>query len=250
MEEKKKLLEEPMQGMPMEKAENETPLTAQEKQGINMQAMLDAMQAQRKKIRIGQEEIRKANAVLLKYKNKRSALERRLIENEKWWEGRAFDLMAEGNRKQAKRPTKWLFNVIMGKHADMVEAFPEPVILPREQGDEAEAKTLQSIIPVILKHNGYEQTYNRQAWDKNKSGIVYTAVTWDQSKLHGLGDVSITNVDPMNLIIEPGIEDIQQSKNIFLLTLHDKEDLIARYPQLENKQLSSPIGLGEYEQAG
>ena len=61
--------------------------------------------------------------------------------------------MSSPSDLRAKHPTKWLFNVIMGKHADMVEAYPEPSILPREKNDEAEAKALQSIIPVILKRN-------------------------------------------------------------------------------------------------
>lgn len=256
MEDKKKMLEEeqqpspllqaqpPMQGAPIENAPR---MTGEERQAINAQALMDAMQTQKRMHTIGQDDIRRANMTLLKYKNKRSAMEKRLIENERWWEGRAFDLMQEGNRLQAKRPTKWLFNVIMGKHADMVEAFPEPTILPREQGDEAEAKALQSIIPVILKQNGYEKTYNRQAWDKNKSGIVFTAVTWDASKLHGLGDISITAIDPLNLFWEPGIEDIQQSRNVFFVTLHDKEALKERYPQLEGVQMGNAIGLAEYD---
>lgn len=267
MEDKKKMLEEkqqsemqqeekeaqpsplsPMpnaQGAPMQ---NGAPaLSGEEKQAISAKALMDAMQMQKRMHTIGQDEIRKANMTLLKYKNKRAQMERRLIENEKWWEGRAFDLMAEGNPLQAKRPTKWLFNVIMGKHADMVEAYPEPTILPREKNDEAEAKNLQAIIPVILKQNGYEKTYNRQAWDKNKSGIVFTAVTWDASKLHGLGDISITAIDPLNLFWEPGIEDIQQSRNVFYVTLHDKDALKERYPQLEGVQMGNPIGLAEYD---
>lgn len=215
----------------------------------SVQGVLEEMEGKRDQERIDQEALRRANNTLLKYKGKRAMLERRLIENEKWWEGRAWNLMREGNPYQAQRSTKWLFNVIMGKHADMVEAYPEPVILPREQDDEQEASTLQAIIPVILKHNGYEKTYNDQAWGKNKSGITFTAVTWDSGKLNGLGDVSVTDVDPLNVIWEPGIADIQKSKNLYILSLQDKEDLIARYPQLRNKQMTSAIGLAEYDTA-
>lgn len=234
----------PVQGMPME---NAPALSGEEKQAISAQALMDAMAMQKKRNNVGIEQIREANMILLKYKNGRAKMEQRLVENEKWWEGRAWDQMDEGNKQQAKHPTKWLFNVIMGKHADMVEAYPEPSILPREKNDEAEAKALQSIIPVILKRNGYEETYNRQAWDKNKSGIVFTAVTWDASKLNGLGDISIAPIDPLNLFWEPGLEDLQKSRHLFYVTMQDREALKEKYPQLGDMRLGSTLHLTEYD---
>ena len=44
----------------------------------------------------------------------------------------------------------WLHNVIVSKHADAIEAYPEPNILPREESDRAEAKVLSAIIPCVL----------------------------------------------------------------------------------------------------
>ena len=234
----------PVQGMPME---NAPALSGEEKQAISAKALMDAMAMQKKRNNVGIEQIREANMILLKYKNGRAKMEQRLVANEKWWEGRAWDQMDEGNKLQAKHPTKWLFNVIMGKHADMVEAYPEPSILPREKNDEAEAKALQSIIPVILKRNGYEETYNRQAWDKNKSGIVFTAVTWDASKLNGLGDISIAPIDPLNLFWEPGLEDLQKSRHLFYVTMQDKEMLKEKYPQLGDMRVGSTLRLTEYD---
>lgn len=234
----------PVQGTPME---NAPALSGEEKQAISAQALMDAMAMQKKRNNVGIEQIREANMILLKYKNGRAKMEQRLVANEKWWEGRAWDQMDEGNKLQAKHPTKWLFNVIMGKHADMVQAYPEPVVNPREKNDEAEAHALTSIIPVILKRNGYEETYNRQAWDKNKSGIVFTAVTWDASKLNGLGDISIAPIDPLNLFWEPGLEDLQKSRHLFYVTMQDKEMLKEKYPQLGDMRVGSTLRLTEYD---
>ena len=70
----------------------------------------------------------RANDILKRYKAGKAKLEDRLVANEKWWDARAWNVMQEqGNRLSAKRPTMWLFNVIMGKHADMMAAYPEPV---------------------------------------------------------------------------------------------------------------------------
>ena len=198
--------------------------------------------------RVTSERIAQANRILKKYKAGKQKLEARVREDEKWWKGHAWDCMLEqGNPLDAKRPTKWLVNVILGKHADMLEAYPEPVILPREQGDEQEAKKLTSILPVIMEQNHFEDVYSRQAWEKNKHGTACYAVYWDKSKLNGLGDVAIQGVDLLNLFWEPGIEDIQQSQNVFFVTAQDQELLKKQYPQLQDKNLSVDFALTEYE---
>lgn len=202
-----------------------------------------------KPIKMGVEQLRKANLTLTKYKNGKSMLEKRLIANEKWWEARGWTEMQEqGNPTQARRPTQWLFNVVMGKHADMIEAYPEPVILPREQGDKEEAKRLTSIVPVVLEQNDFAETYDIQSWELNKSGTAVYGVFWDSSKQGGLGDISIVPVDLLNLFWEPGVTDIQKSTNLFHVSLENKESLVRRYPQLEGQQLEGPFTLAEYQQ--
>ena len=48
----------------------------------------------------------------------------------------------------AFRPCQgWLHNVIVSKHADAMEAYPEPSILPREAGDRQEASVLSKNNP-------------------------------------------------------------------------------------------------------
>lgn len=208
------------------------------------QAMMPAKVA-----KIGVEQLRKANLTLIKYKNGKAMLEKRLISNEKWWESRGWTEMQEqGNPTQARRPTQWLFNVVMGKHADMIEAYPEPVILPREQGDKEEAKRLTSILPVVLAQNDFAEVYDLQAWELNKSGTAVYGIYWDSSKQGGLGDISIIPVDLLNLFWEPGVTDVQKSTHLFHVSLENKEALVRKYPQLDGQQLDGPFTLAEYQQ--
>ena len=197
--------------------------------------------------RITKERLMEANRILKKYKAGKAKLESRLLEDEKWWRGHAWDTMAEqGNPRDPKRPTKWLVNVILGKHADMMDAYPEPVILPREEGDQQEAKRLTSILPVILEQNHFEDVYGKQAWEKNKHGTAAYAVYWDSTKLNGLGDVNICGIDLLNLFWEPGIEDIQQSRNVFLVSAQDRDLLVQTYPQLAGVNMQSDFSLSRY----
>lgn len=198
--------------------------------------------------RMTPERLRQAAETLKKYKAGKARLEKRLKEDEKWWQGHAWDCMAEqGNPQAPKRPTKWLVNVIMGKHADMLDAYPEPAILPREENDEQEARQLSSILPVILEQNHFQDVYSQQAWEKNKHGTAAYAVYWDKTRLNGLGDVNICGVDLMNLFWEPGVEDIQKSRNLFLVTAQDRETLLQEYPRLNQNGLTEDFFLSRYE---
>ena len=186
--------------------------------------------------------LREADKTLREYQLGKAALEERIKRDEKWWELRAWDQMQQqGPAQAAKRPTAWLFNVIMGKHADMMEAYPEPVVLPREKGDEDEAKKLTEILPVVLEQNDFEQTYSDAAWDKNKSGTSCVAVYWDSGKLNGLGDISIVNVDLLNLFWEPGVSDLQKSENVFFASMISKKQLRKMYPQLGHANLDGGV---------
>jgi hypothetical protein len=71
---------------------------------------------------------------------------------------------------------------------------------------------------------------------------------WDQSKHNGLGDIVIRQVDLLNLFWEPGIKDIQNSRNFFHVELRDNDLLEAEYPQLKgNTGDSSTVSKYNYD---
>ena len=176
--------------------------------------------------------------ILRGYKAGKANLERRVVAAENWWklrnaaeEERAGTLSDGGFRSKSG----WLHNVIVSKHADAMDAFPEPVILPREPDDEAEAAMLGSIIPVVMAQNRFEEVWSDALWQKLKTGTGVYKVVWDASRLHGLGDIAISEVDLLNLFWEPGAEDIQQSRYLFHTMLEDNDLLEAQWPALRGK---------------
>ena len=191
--------------------------------------------------KIGTEEIRKAHQTLLKYKEGKANLEQRIVENEQWYKLRHWECMRKAKKDEVEPSSGWLFNAIANKHADAMDNFPSPNILPREEGDKAEAEMLSSIIPVELELADFEETYDNVCDYKLKAGTGIYGVFWDKSKLNGLGDIAIRKVDIINLFWESGITDIQKSRNLFHVELQDNDQLIAMYPQLEGK-LSSEGG--------
>lgn len=194
---------------------------------------------------IGKEAIQKANLTLQKYKEGKANLERRIVDNEQWYKLRHWECMRDA--KQSIQPTSaWLFNCIANKHADAMDNFPAPNVLPREEGDKGEAEMLTSIIPVILDQCEFEQVYSDVMDYKLKAGTGVYGVFWDKSLLNGLGDISIKKIDLINLFWESGITDIQKSRNLFHVELADNDLLIQQYPQLEGKLGKSTLDIAKY----
>ena len=178
------------------------------------------------------------NVILQKYKAGKSHLERRVVAAEQWWklrnesEERKKDI---GWNDDFRAKSGWLHNVLVSKHADAMESYPEPLVLPREPDDRETAKTLSAVLPVILEQNKFEKTYSDAWWQKLKTGTGVYKIVWDQEKLNGLGDINISRVDLLSVFWEPGITDIQKSRYFFHVELQDNEAIEQEYPQTKDK---------------
>ena len=194
---------------------------------------------------IGKEAVQKAMLTLNKYKEGKANLEKRIVDNEQWYKLRHWECMRD-KREDVQPTSAWLFNCIANKHADAMDNFPSPNILPREEGDKAEAEMLTSIVPVILDQCEFEETYSAVQNYKLKTGTGVYGVFWDKSKLNGLGDISIRKIDIINLFWESGIMDIQKSRNLFHVELMDNDLLIEAYPQLQGRLGQATMDISKY----
>ncbi len=176
---------------------------------------------------IEEKNIREAAAVLKKYKAGKASLESRIINNEKWFKMRHWQDYRRDDG--GKLPSSgWLFNSILNKHADAMDNYPEPAILPREQSDIEAANVLSQVIPAILERNKYEKIYSDTWWYKLKQGTGVKGIFWSPET----EDIVIQKIDLLNLFWEPGITDIQQSKNLFNVELVDNDELQEEYPEI------------------
>ena len=198
------------------------------------------MEQTEEKTVIGQERLREFTRILHRYSGGLSQTRSRIIASENWWklrntaeERKRTNIGADGGFTSS---SGWLHNVIVSKHADAMEAYPEPNILPREAGDTREAAMLTAVVPCILEQNRFEQVYSDVMWQKLKTGTGVYKVVWDSAKAEGLGDISIQQCSLLNLYWEPGITDIQKSRYFFHTQLQDRELLRQKYPEkLKNK---------------
>lgn len=200
-----------------------------------------------KKRRIEKEEINLAAEVLRDYKKSKSSLEERIVEDEAWWRLRHWETFDKENSKnKTKSVSAWLFNSIASKHADAMDSFPEASVLPRAKDDENEAKMLSGILPVIVEHNNFEEVYSNNWWYKLKHGSCAYGVFWNSEMENGLGDIQIKKIDLLNIFWEPGVTDIQKSRNLFIVDLRDRDVLESEYPSLRGKNLDNAIDIKQY----
>lgn len=204
---------------------------------------------------IDKKAVQEAIQTLKDYKDGKANLEARIVEEERWWKLRHWDVIRSKNAAETRQnpeearpePTSaWLFNSIANKHADIMDNYPEPNVLPRERQDEADADTLSSILPVIFERNEYEQTYSQAAWYKLKHGVVAKGVFWNRELENGLGDIDIRFIDLLNVFWEPGITDLQDSRNLFVVSLRDNDLLEQEYPMLKGKLQGQIIDVKQY----
>ena len=210
------------------------------------EGLAEAMTEETKTV-IDKKAIQKASETLKKYKDGKKQLEDRIVEEEQWWKLRHWDVIGKDDKGDRPQPiSAWLFNTISAKHADIMDNYPEPNVLPRERGDEASAKVLSSILPVIYEKNNYEETYSDAAWYKLKHGVVAKGVFWNTELEEGLGDIDTQFIDMLNIFWEPGITDLQSSRNLFIVSLKDNDLIKAQYPELKDKIGGKIIGVKQY----
>jgi len=182
---------------------------------------------------IGKKELSKAREILTRYRAGKNTMDQRIVENEKWWRMQHMGMVRGKIKRTSDTPSGWLFSSLANKHADAMDNYPTPSVLPREAGDRMDAEALSSVLPVILEQNDFEQVYDETWQYKLKSGTGCYGVFWNTRKLGGLGDIDIKRVDVLNLYWEPRVSDIQDSRNLFYVYSEDNDALKQKYPQLE-----------------
>jgi hypothetical protein len=191
-----------------------------------------------KRMPIGEAEVLHAAKVLEEYKAQKKMFDMHITADEDWWRLRHWEQLNakdgetndETERGEIDPKSAWLFNSVISKHADFMDAVPTFAALPREAGDERAAKLLTAILPVIFERNDFEETYDNASLAKCKHGTGCYSATWDGTMYHGLGDIRIDEIDVLRLFWQGGVQDIQDSENLFYVVKMSRDAVKAAYP--------------------
>lgn len=198
---------------------------------------------------ITQDMLQKAEQTLRKYKDGKGSIEKRIVSAQEWWKLHNWkELNRQGIQglNTVKGDTAWLWNCIVGKHADFIDSYPEPVILPRVEDDKEEATRLSDIVPVVMEMNGFEEEYNQMGWQKFIEGTGCLGCFWDKDLMNGLGDISIKKCNVLNIFWKPGVNDIQDSPAFFHVSLMENDLIEELWPQCKGQLGTSAFNLTHY----
>lgn len=190
---------------------------------------------------IGTKEIQKAAEILEEYSSGKQSIDKRIVENEEYWKMRQWDkgigdaVLSGENKDYRVYSTPWLHTCIESRIADAMDNYPTCVFHARQRDDVNEAKKLSSIVPVILDINDYEGTYHDVSRYALMQGTGYTGIFWDGTAHNGIGEILIKKVDALSLAWEPGVNNIQDSRNVFHTSVLDNDLIEQRYPQAKGK---------------
>lgn len=184
---------------------------------------------------VGREQIGQAREQYMKYRMAKQSMDARIAENEDWWRGQHLEYIRKKQKRETDTTSAWMFNSIENKHADAMDNYPTVSVQPREISDRYTADALSSVLPVVLEQCDFENTWNKLWRYKLKMGMGCYGVFWDSDKLHGMGDVTIEKIDVLNLFWEYGINDIQDSRNLYYVSKVDTDLLEEEYPELKGQ---------------
>ena len=224
---------------------SEVEVRARNEMAMLEQTALKKQMQSKMKPKIGADEVRKASEILRKYKGGKERLEKKIVANEQFWKLRQWNYMNDGT-EDFKPATAWLWSCIQSRYSDAMDSYPTCNFQPRQQDDKGEALKLSAIVPIILEQNRYEDVYSDVVWYTLKHGGNVQGIFWDGNAHNGLGDIKIKKIDFINLFWEPGITDIQESRNVFNTELVANSILEQRYPQCVGKLGAKTVALAKY----
>lgn len=172
-------------------------------------------------------------AIMQDYKKGSERIEQRYIENEQWFKSRHWEYIRQAKFSSDPEPvTGYLLSTLSNKHADFMDFYPSANALPREADDEAESEMLSKILPVEFEYNDFRDTWDKHIWEKLKHGCGIYAVLFDPDGADGIGSGVIKEVDGLNILHQPGINDINESGSVFVTQIIDNTRLKEDYPDI------------------
>ena len=193
---------------------------------------------------ISNEKFQEMQENLKEYMRAKAPLDDHIVTNNRWYEEQHQPPKTTVGGDMIAPTTGFLFHALASKHADAMDAFPSIRILERQPEGKATAELLSKMIPAELSRMSFRDTYSRGWWYKLKHGAACYGVFYSPEEQ----GIQIKRLDLLHTYWAPGIENIQDSPYLFLLSSVRRSEIVRRYPDAQDKNLDSGFHL--YRQQG
>ncbi len=151
-------------------------------------------------------------------------------ENERYWCSSQWQ--GTGEEGEPRPVTPVLFSTLESVLADLMDNYPEAVLLGEEPGDDDAAERLSKLVKYVLSHRGYRRTYREKCRSALVKGTSVQEVYWDGDLCGGLGDVNVREWNIENFCWDPLFADIQEGRACFKFGFFPRSWYEVRYPAL------------------
>lgn len=173
--------------------------------------------------------IKQSEELFNRYYESTRSFRQKCEENENFWKADHW----HGKNKNPNEPypsVPALFSAIENLHAEIMDNYPEAVILPYGVNDKSMADTIGSIIEIVLERSRFAGKYRKEMLRLLKRGACCFAVMWDSTLYGGYGDIDIVPEDMRNILWDTTKDDIQKGANLFRMSYCSKEHIKTFYP--------------------
>jgi len=182
-----------------------------------------------KKQKQNEELIKKAYDLFDEFYSGTLEFRRKCIDNEEFYRANHWaNIPSKAGEPQPVTPV--LFSTIESILGDIMDSYPEPVILGEEEQDETVASDVNDIVNYIIKRRRYKSVYRDKCRQALKKGVSVQEVFWDKTLYNGLGDINIRQWDILNFLWDPKSETLQEGRAVFKFGFYTKEFICERYP--------------------
>ncbi len=177
-----------------------------------------------------EEFVHQSESIFLQYFEKTRDFRQKCKENENFWRSDHWNGKPQKpNEPYPSIPT--LFSAIENVHAEIMDNFPEAVLIPYTVNDAPKAKLLSAIVNSTLERCDFAQKYRREMLRLLKHGSCCFSVVWNNSLYSGYGDIDVIPWDIRYFLWDPAYDNIQNGKNVFKFGFYDYEWFREHYPE-------------------
>ena len=161
-----------------------------------------------------------------RYRADREPYIARMRDNEEYYRS-FYERFAATEQRRMDCSTPLLFSCIENAAADASSSYPVPNILEREPEGTRAAEALSKLLPVQLEMSRFRRVYAVNTVNKLKHGTAVYGVFYNGATR----EIDIRSVDPLDVYVDAHLENVQDSRFVFISAAVDNDILKARYPR-------------------
>ncbi len=188
-------------------------------------------------------EIRKFYELFEEYRSAYLNEWERLEKCERMYHGDHWYGIAESDTGEPRPTTPIIQSTIENVRADLVDQFPEAVIVSDDPDKQDIADKLDAIISENHRVNNYQGEYLNLTHDLLVGGYMVQETGYDITLNAGLGGAFIRHVDIRNIMFDPYCTDVQMSRAIFKFTSHKRDWFKAHYGDIADEMVSDSYSI-------